>query len=156
MRRISWIACSLSLASSVGCTVAERDYTGPMIRMQLVNNDFDTVEDTSVMPSFRLSTGDTEYSIAIEIFTTSGGLMTSTTSTSSKVSNIRSTFSLAGTDLQSPTFTSDNSTLDPRFKTAAPIVIPGSSLGSVLNVHATAVDGNDLNSNVIDLAIDLK
>jgi hypothetical protein len=113
-------------------------------------------QDTSVMPAFRLSAVNTEYSIEVQVFTRSGGETTMSKSTSSAVTSVTTTFSVAGTELPSPSYMRGAVALDPTFTSAMPLVIPASSMGSALVVHGTALDGNGLESNVIDMTIDLK
>jgi hypothetical protein len=141
---------------AAGCTVGPRDYTGPTIRMELTSNDFDTVHDTTTKPSFELDTGDTAYSIEIEILTQSGGSTVRSSYTASDVGSVATRFTLAGADVPSPAFVREDVHLSPSFTSDQPLVIPASALGRVLTVHATAVDGNELASNVIDFAIELK
>ena len=149
MRTLIW------LVLVAGCTVDARDYTGPTIEMQLTNNGADTVQDTEPMPSFQLGT-DPQYSIAVEILTHSGEETTKSTSKSSQVASVATSFTVGGMTVPAPSFQREDVPLDPSFTSTAPIVLPASAMGGTLAVHATARDGNDLESNVIDFSIALQ
>lgn len=149
MRHLIW------LVLVAACTIDARDYTGPTIDMQLTNNGFENVQDSEPMPSFDLGT-DTQYSIAVEIFTHAGEETTKSTAKSSQVASVATSFSVGGMKLPSPSFQKENVPLDPSFTSTAPIVLPASAMGGTLAVHATARDGNGLESNVIDFSIALQ
>ena len=149
MRHLIW------LVLVTGCTIEARDYTGPTIEMELTSNGFDTVNDTDPTPSFTLGT-DTQYSVAIRVLTRAGEESTQSKTTSSQVQSVAVTFALGTMTLPAPAMQSDHSVLDPTFDSTAPIVLPASAMGGMLAVHATAHDGNGLESNVIDLKIALQ
>lgn len=155
MRPAIWLVLLPAAGALAGCTVQDRDYTGPTIAMQLTDNGFENVEDTDPMPAFMLGT-DSSYSIDVEILTHAGTMSTKGSDRSSQVSGVTAKLTLAGQDVPSPGFTSDHSALDPTFTTRMPIVIPASAMGGTFGVHATAVDSDGLESNVIDLTVALQ
>src|SRR5262249_7211275 len=78
----------LWLIACAGCSIADRDYTGATIELQLTNNDFDTVQDDTSEPAFELGDTDVEYSIVVEVFTAEGELSTKSTIDSSHITSI--------------------------------------------------------------------
>ena len=146
----------LWLIACAGCSIADRDYTGATIELQLTNNDFDTVLDTTSEPSFELGTSDVQYSIVVEIFTRQGEFSTKSTFDSSEITSVATAFSLAGTTLPEPSYDFDGEQLDPKFTSKEPLVIPATAKGGVLTVHASGTDSNGLASNVIDMQIALQ
>lgn len=146
----------LWLIACAGCSVADRDYTGATISLQLTNNDFDTVLDTTSEPAFELGTSDLQYSIVVEIFTRQGEFSTKSTIDSSQITSVATTFSLAGMTLPDLSYDFDGERLDPVYTSSAPLVIPATAKGGMLVVHATGTDNNGLGSNVIDMQIGLQ
>ena len=148
MKHLVWLVL-------VGCSVDARTYTGPTISLQLTNNGAESVQDTSPGATFDLGT-DTQYSIDVQVFTQAGGEDAKTTSTSSQVTSISTTFSLGGMGLPSPEYDREDIELDPTYMSKAPLVIPASAMGSMLAVHATAKDSDGLASNIVDFTIGLQ
>ena len=146
----------LWLIACAGCSVADRDYTGATIEVQLTNNDFDSVHDTTPEPVFTLGESDVQYSIVVEVFTQQGEFETKATVDSSKITSIATSFALAGMELPEPSYDYDDAFLDPRYTSTEPIVIPASAKGSALVVHATGRDNNGLASNVVDMTVALQ
>ena len=146
----------LWLIACAGCSVADRDYTGATIELQLTNNDFDTVFDTTSEPSFELGESDLTYSIVIEISTREGEFSTKDKLDSSHITSVATTFSLAGVTLPAPSYDADTSGFDPTFTSSAPLELPATAKGGTLVVHATGTDSNGLASNVIDMQIALQ
>jgi hypothetical protein len=140
MKHLVWLVL-------VGCSVDARTYTGPTISLQLTNNGAESVQDTSPGATF---------SIDVQVFTQAGGEDAKTTSTSSQVTSISTTFSLGGMGLPSPDYDREDIELDPTYMSKAPLVIPASAMGSTLAVHATAKDSDGLASNIVDFTIGLQ
>jgi hypothetical protein len=138
------------------CTIEQRDYTGATIELQMINNGIGAVHDMTPSPSFTLGSTDTEYSIAIQVFTYQGSSSMAGMTGSSNVTSVEATFALGEMALGSPAFASDGSAVSPDFEATTPLVIPGTAKGGMLSVHASARDDNGLSSNIIDMQIELK
>jgi hypothetical protein len=145
--------CVLALA---GCTVAERDYTGPMISMQLTNNDDQEIEDTDSMPSFTLDDDDDQYSIDVEISTMQGESSDGDNTDSADVASVTASFQLGPMTLPTPSFTADGADFAPDYNSTAPIVIPASAKGGMLAITASGVDDNGIESNAIAFRVSLE
>ena len=150
-------AILLALALCAGCTVADRDYTGPTITVVITDANGVQVEDTDTGASFSLENGDAMYELTATIQTTDGQEVTGSTTNYSPVAQVTAVFTAAGatTTLHTSDFATDDPSDDPAFTANMPVAIPMSAMGSDVAITATAVDGNGLESNVDSFSIGL-
>jgi len=143
---------AMLLVLLVGCTIKERDLTGPQIHINMDQGFISVSDEFGSMPEFVLDT-DPSYSIDIALSATAGEEDNGTTLAYSPVQSFNATFTIPTITVPAVDYQQQGDGDDRAWMSTAPLVIPASAKGQAMHVHVDAVDGNGLSSNVIDLDV---
>ncbi|MEO8552095.1 MAG: hypothetical protein ABI678_19090 [Kofleriaceae bacterium] len=136
----------------VGCTIKERDLTGPQIHINMDQGFISVSDEFGSMPEFRLDT-DPSYSIDITLSASAGEEDNGTTLAYSPVKSFTATYTIPSITVPAVDYTEQADGDDRVWMSSGPLVIPGGAKGQTMHVHVDAVDGNGLASNLIDLDV---
>lgn len=135
-----------------GCTIKERDLTGPVIHINMDQGFVNVSDEFGSMPEFILDS-DPSYSIDITLSASAGEEDNGTTLSYSPVQSFHATFALTSMTLPDVSFDEQADGDDRVWMSSSPLDIPASAKGQTMHVHVDAQDGNGLASNIIELDV---
>jgi len=131
----------------------DRHEVGPIVHVQLTDSSL--VKDTDTNPTLDLN-GRTSYKIDMEVDVTDGTDDNGTMMNTFQSTAMMATATVPGVTIADSAFTPHDILDEIDYNRDAQLVIPASAMGSMLAIHAEAMDSRGLHSNVLDFTVALR